>query len=132
MKPIQFAVAPALATAWLFTNAVRAQSPAWNDVSPAPEPRYGHAMAYDAARGRMVVFGGDDGSYRGDTLEWDGSAWSVRSQTGPSPRYGPCMTYDAVRARVVLFGGKDPSSATYFGDTWEWDGVSWFLRSTTG
>jgi hypothetical protein len=33
-------------------------------------------MAYDAARGRLVLYGGDDGRRLfDDTWEWDGKQW---------------------------------------------------------
>ena len=34
-------------------------------------------MAYDAARGKVVLFGGYDGQTNlADTWEWDGQAWT--------------------------------------------------------
>jgi hypothetical protein len=40
-------------------------------------PRFGSAMAYDAHRNRVVLFGGFTGaSYLSDTWEWDGGQWS--------------------------------------------------------
>ena len=71
-------------------------------------------MAYDSARGRVVLFGGDDGNYDDETWEWDGSVWTQRIIAGPSPRYFHAMAYDSGRARLVLFGGRD------LGDTWEY------------
>ncbi|MEO8452633.1 MAG: hypothetical protein ABI647_22765 [Gemmatimonadota bacterium] len=39
--------------------------------------RKGTAVAYDEARDRLVLFGGDDGDRTlGDTWEWDGTAWT--------------------------------------------------------
>ena len=37
----------------------------WRSFAPAtaPSPRYGPALAYDAARGRVVLFGGTDGNF---------------------------------------------------------------------
>ena len=53
---------------------------AWTNVSPGgmagmhfPTTRDGHALAYDSARGVVVLFGGDDiGSYFSDTWEYRG------------------------------------------------------------
>ena len=90
-------------------------------------------MTYDSARGMTVLFGGHDGSYRGDTWEWDGSTWTQRSTTGPSPRLSSAMAYDSGRGVTVLFGGYYyGGSAVYYGDTWEWDGTEWTQRSTAG
>jgi hypothetical protein len=43
----------------------------------SPSPRYGHSMAYDEARGVMVLFGGLDikGRLLNDTWEYDGTIW---------------------------------------------------------
>jgi hypothetical protein len=100
----------------------------WTDTTPAgdkPTARSGHAMAYDAARGKAVLFGGNDGSYRQDTWEWDGAAgtWTDVTPVGtkPTARSFHAMAYDAARGKVVLFGGWDDSRKQ---DTWEWDGAS--------
>jgi hypothetical protein len=67
-----------------------------------PSKRAGHAMAYDSARARVVLFGGAD---LRDTWEWDGQIWIQVSNIGPSPRVNHAMAYDAARQRMVLFGG---------------------------
>lgn len=53
---------------------------AWSRVSAAsPPPRFIGAMARDAARGEVVLFGGAVpgalGGYRGDTWVWNGAGW---------------------------------------------------------
>jgi hypothetical protein len=81
-------------------------------------------MAYDVARGRVVIFGGVQGiSLRSDTWEWDGTTW-VRWVPAPSARAYSAMTYDSGRGVSVVFGGTDPTE-TLFSDTWEWDGNVW-------
>jgi hypothetical protein len=89
-------------------------------------------MAYDAARGVVVLFGGKtaDGDYLGDTWEWNGSVWAQRASTGPSPRRDSAMAYDAARGVTVLFGGEQ--NFFFDGQTWEWNGAAWTLRDTTG
>jgi hypothetical protein len=83
-------------------------------------------MAYDSARSRVVLFGGTWNTTQGDTWEWDGAAWSLRSQAGPAPRYDHAMAFDAARQRAVIFGGRNNAQST-FADTWEWDGAAWTL-----
>jgi hypothetical protein len=94
--------------------------------------RRNHAAVFDAARQRIVVFGGwTNGGALADTVEWDGEAWTAAAHAGgPSPRYLHQMAYDPVRQRTVLFGGESGSGA--LGDTWEWDGSQWTLASTSG
>ncbi len=117
-----------------------------------PSRREGHAMAFDSARERVVLFGGIDGDrckgpkfLCGDTWEWDGSGWSRRPPADPEgdgdpvPRYHHSMAFDSVRGRIVLFGGEiwsmtgkddcDGGGDKYCVGTWEWDGTSWYRPS---
>jgi hypothetical protein len=108
---------------------------AWTRRLPAvsPPPRHGHALAYDANRGRVVMFGGIDGTHPNaqllaDTWEWDGTTWTRREPSSqPSPRASMAMAYDRERKVVVLFGGAAATATA--GDTWEWDGDSWTLHT---
>ena len=118
----------------------------WNGSSwtragtTGPSSRMYSAMAYDHQRGVTVLFGGSgvdgNGNYGqlGDTWEWDGMTWTLRSTTGPAPRSEHALAYDRARGVVVLFGGQsgDGLTSSSFGDTWEWNGTSWTQRSTTG
>lgn len=62
-------------------------------------------MAYDAARGLTVLFGGwTGGTNNAQTWEWDGTAWTQRVVSGPSGRVSHAMAYDAARGVTVLFG----------------------------
>jgi cysteine-rich repeat protein len=86
-------------------------------------------MAYDEARGVMVLFGGVDpaGIRVADTWLWTGADWiKAHPKTSPEPRYAAAMTYDTQRQRVVLFGGE--TTAGMVSDTWEFDGQDWILR----
>ncbi len=91
--------------------------PSWTEVAnESPTQRVGARMAYDARRGRVVMFGGQIGAaLTQETWEWDGVRWARILATGPSPRRDVAMAYDAARARVVLFGGA--SSGGVFKDT---------------
>ncbi len=108
----------------------------WTQMSPSTSPsaRSGHVMAYDAARQRVVLFGGVGGlasnsTVFGDTWVWDGSNWTPETPaTSPPAREGAVMTYDDTNQRSLLFGGTTSpvaSSSTLLGDTWAWDGSSW-------
>ena len=87
-----------------------------------PPARDQAAMAYDSARGRVVLFGG--GALT-DTWEWDGAAWHDVSPTTISlPAIAkPRMAYDSIRKRTVLFDGA--YGTTSLPQTWEWDGTTW-------
>jgi hypothetical protein len=102
-----------------------------------PVPRSGAAIAYDEARGVLVMFGGSANGTTplGDTWTWDGTRWTQRHpavsppldafapQTtpgrGPKPQSFPglLMVDDAASGSLVLYGIP--------GSTWTWDGGSW-------
>lgn len=101
---------------------------AWSPVSTsgAPSERFGHAMAWDPGRSRVVLFGGQGPSDEllDDTWEWDGTRWRARNPgNGPAARVGHAVAFDAARGRMVLFGGLTGTGPA--GDTWEWDGEVW-------
>ena len=87
------------------------------------------AMAYDAVRSRVVVFGGTDGTLLDDTWEYDGATWTQGPAAPPAltPRKLHAMTFDLARQRVVLFGGDDGS---LLNDTWIYDGAAWSAGPT--
>ena len=88
---------------------------------PGPPPRGDMAMAYDADRREVVMFGGFnncDGTRFGDTWTWDGAAWEEEIPlTSPPPESLLSMAYDGARREVVL--------VTTSGETWTWDGTDW-------
>jgi hypothetical protein len=93
----------------------------------APGPRHHHAMAFDAARRRLVLYGGFDASdgWPTDTWEWDRTRWTrLLTPDGPGDRAHHAMTFDAARGQVVLRGGtqRDKTMPT---DTWSWGGRRW-------
>ena len=104
--------------------------PRWRQV-PDLTARFGAAVAYDEARGRIVMFGGmpiisGTAISLADTWEWDGARWLPRQpRTVPPPRDGAEMAYDPVRGKVIMFGGVNHDTTTALADTWEWDGEDW-------
>jgi hypothetical protein len=108
----------------------------WHTVSPGgtiPTARSGSAMAYDALRERIVLFGGQTVSgATGGTYEYDGQSWVQTSPTGsPSARSGAAMAFDPARGVVVLHAGLG-SSGTVFSQTFDYNGAAWTLRTTSG
>jgi cysteine-rich repeat protein len=90
------------------------------------------AMAYDANRDRMVLFGGRGDNDADATWEFDGQTWTETNPVdSPTARAGHAMVWDAVRGVVVLFGGRGVTSSTttYQSDTWEYDGTDWTERT---
>ncbi|MBK7864894.1 MAG: hypothetical protein IPJ65_41115 [Archangiaceae bacterium] len=102
------------------------------DAAGAPAARGGDAAVYDAARGKLMVFGGSDsGVAFDDTWTFDGTTWAqVATGTAahPSARVNARMAYDPERQRVVLFSGQGIGAGgapVNLDDTWEWDGTAW-------
>ncbi len=101
-------------------------TPTWTAMAPAGSPpaaRQGHGTIYDSARGRMVVFGGWNGSGALNDA-WAltlaaGGTWTALVPTGtpPAARSNPGAIYDPVGDRMVLFGGQT-LFGDCLGDTW--------------
>jgi hypothetical protein len=102
----------------------------WTEMTPTVSPpwRTDGAMAFDAAIGRIVLFGGWGATGQlADTWEWDGSTWThFNPAVSPQARYSHALGYDARTGRIILFGGSTQADGGgVIGDTWSWDGASW-------
>lgn len=120
----------------------------------APQPRRFAAMAYDKARRRVVLHGGeccfmDDGrgvqanpgKQANDTWEWNGNTWEgvkpnnwVQYNQTADPMLGTkghSLCYHDALGKVVLFGGYTESlGVTSFNNTcYIWDGTNWTLQT---
>jgi len=112
----------------------------------APPFRNNAAMAYDAGRNEIVLFGGIRDEYSAvarpvfysDTWAWDGTRWQQKATSVPSGRAGARMQYDPALGQVVMiggYGGKIVGTTApfeYYDDyreeTWTWDGTDWVQR----
>ena len=102
-------------------------------LDPFPQERRQFDMAYDAARGVVVMFSGF-GQYWNleGTWEWDGATWIQINQKDPEDDGNPkaramhSLDYDDWRGVTLLFGG---AAATIQDDLWAWDGESWELQT---
>jgi len=98
-------------------------TPTWTRLADGP-PRSSATAVYDEDHRSMVVFGGTDPNFLGDSweLSLDGaSSWSqIGLPAGPAPREEHSAIYDSHRKRMVVFGGYDtptPYSHNY-DDLW--------------
>ncbi len=122
----------------------------WTRLSPStvPPARSSHAMAYDEASDRVILFGGTTGVFEpplGDTWTFDlnSNTWeNLSSADSPGGRYASAMAYAAKSDRTVLFGGvtldfesPDPyPSHVILNDTWMYDSSTnaWNNRTPSG
>ncbi len=106
----------------------------WMQVSAlvgGPSARYDGSMAYDAATGTTVYFGGFNGSVLGETWSWNGNVWThLTPATSPPALRGASMVYDEATHNVVLFGGLSATGPS--ADTWTWDGTTWTKQLVSG
>ena len=125
---------------WVFpTDTWEWDGKRWTKVSaPGPGDRVHFAMAYDANRKQVILFGGSKGGLRcNDTWVWDGQTWRKVSDGGPEPRARHRMAFDSRRGVVILYGGDGVNTEPEGGfrvleDTWQWDGNRWTEIKTTG
>ncbi|MEP1035006.1 kelch repeat-containing protein [Ekhidna sp.] len=101
---------------WMFEHMT------WKKVNESPElGRDHHAMAYDKNNKAIILFGGYNKGYLGDTRLWNGYEWVELTSDGPSPRAGkPGLFYDSKNEAVVLFGGWDATNKPLI-DFWKFD-----------
>jgi MYXO-CTERM domain-containing protein len=101
-----------------------------------PAARWNHAMTYDTARKKMVIFGGNTGvglasagTYVNETWEWDGSTstFTKVTTTGDTPYYyygGFRLQYDPIAAKTFFYydyntgSVYDPVAATWKNIVW--------------
>jgi len=117
---------------YLYNTIVRIRSAATFTGPPllvAPPARTHAAAAFDARRGKVVLYGGGlaDGAsgdpaliVPNDTWEWNGSQWAIAgaaANPNPGPRRGAGMTY-SLRDGIVLEGGNT-------NELWKWSGSAW-------
>src|SRR5262245_14379630 len=85
------------------------QAPTWARSSII-EPRSAGALCWDAARQRVVMFGGFGVATPpryDETWEWDGALWTLRNPaTKPPGRRDHQIVYDSARQRIVMWGGN--------------------------
>lgn len=89
----------------------------WTELSGSankPSQRFGHSLAFDDNRKKMVLFGGVDMASKGlinDLWEWDPTTadWTIRlagTEAGvPTGRSYASLIADATRSRLVMLGG---------------------------
>ncbi len=128
-------------------------APVWTNISTAegPSARVWASIAYDAAAGYAVLFGGMDrlGYSLDDTWTFSDGVWrniTDSAGTPPSARSEMSMTYDSAGQYILAFGGTNNTgpcgSSRSCGqcgngypdcnDTWMFDSGRWSLLPTRG
>ena len=107
---------------WFYSLAQRR----WEEVraqGAKPAARFGHTLLYDAARRRLLLFGGQASGFFSDVWAFglDNGAWQqlAANEAGPSDRYGHSAILDEARGRMVISHGF--TDAGRFDDTWAFD-----------
>jgi hypothetical protein len=99
---------------------------AWHSVATTgPEPRCGHAMAYDPIRQRVILVGGSPLGWLefpspmqfADEWEWDGTDWTAVERVLPSARASHALAVESTTGNVVCFGGTGNSYTLGYSDT---------------
>ena len=132
-----------------YANLMRFDGTTWTTVSAtgtACGPRAGAVMAWDTARGKLVVFGGNGAGgtwllFDTSTWEWDPvGGWAQKTPANvPDGRWLTGGGAYVPGLGVVFPGGlakptpHTTTTATYVSsETWAWDGTNWTLLTNTG
>lgn len=104
-----------------------------HDVTDTPQASERMTMAWDSARGRLVLYGGKgEAGYFGDAWEWDGATWQLIATGGPR-RAGMAMA-SWPDGGVAIFGGVEFAMNTLerTNTTWRlrWDGPARYETCT--
>ena len=100
---------------------------AWTALAPngsAPSARAGAQMIWDGANQRLIVYGGFDGSFLGDTyaLGLSGTpAWSTLAPSGgpPTNRAVGSAVWNPQGNQMLIYGGfGSASGSNYLSDAW--------------
>ena len=93
--------------------------------------RLHHFVAFDAQRGRLVLYGGlrpieKTVERLTDTWEWDGVSWTRRDAQG-FDAFPSSMAYDSERRQVVAIAvdATSPPDGERPSAMWAWDGTRW-------
>jgi hypothetical protein len=122
---------PLLADTWIWDGTD------WMQQHPVSSPpaRDFASMAYDAATGQLVLFGGVriaglPPAPLNDTWTWNGADWTQQHPaTVPPSRVQASMAYDEANHTLVLFGGLHVGNGVnQLQDTWTWNGVNWIQQ----
>lgn len=106
----------------------------WTRIaSEGPTGRGRTALAYDAARRQIVLFGGVSApqgpnqkqTFFSDTWIFENSRWRKVADAGPPGRYAHAMVYDQRAKAVLLYSGAAAHSKAPLTDMWQWDGERW-------
>jgi len=120
----------------------------WTEITAAgPSARGRHAVTYDSANNRMLVFGGrfrTSGTTGNYTLYNDLWALDLSARTweqlsdgsgGPAPRYFSTAAYDAASDTFYVYGGATSASAlqiTLATDVWSFKNGTWTETAVSG
>ena len=98
----------------------------WMQINPSggpPPTRFGHTTVFDAARRRLIVFGGQAGGFFSDVWAYEiaENSWRLLApeDAGPSSRYGHSAIYDPAGDRMVISHGFTDEGR--FDDTWAFE-----------
>ena len=97
-----------------------------------PTGRLDASMAYNAAQGTVILFGGElYGNVAGDTWSYHAGVWTqLHPNAAPPRREGAVMVYDTALGELVLFGGFGKTG--FYSDTWALGNGTWHRVNVSG
>ncbi len=105
----------------------------WGKLYPSTKPsaRRSPSMVYHSNSDKVILFGGDNGTYNDETWTYDlaSNTWTNMSPaTKPSARYYHSMVYNSKYDKVILFGGY--GATDYSNETWIFTGNRYYQQGS--
>ncbi|MCI4345700.1 MAG: hypothetical protein L3K07_02955, partial [Thermoplasmata archaeon] len=99
-------------------------------VSGGPSPRIGAVMAWDAADGYVLLYGGENAhsTVVGDTWSYQNGSWTNLTATvsgTPPPLAVASLAYDPTSHRTILFSGITSGGVGPIEVTWAYHNRTW-------
>ncbi|MDT7831086.1 kelch repeat-containing protein [Flavobacteriaceae bacterium S356] len=82
-----------------------------------------HAMAYDPDSKKIMLFGGYNKGYLGDTWSWNGKKWILKTTEGPARAGKPGLIFNTLEKSMMLFGGGNNENM-YLMDFWQFNSTA--------
>lgn len=95
-----------------------------------PVTGYRTTCVYDDVSGRVMLYGGYNGTAQQNVWEYDGNDWTMVLTGGPTMITEAYGDFDPIRRNIVYFGGSGPGGIA--NETWFYNGSTTAIAAAYG